>query len=188
MKKRLQVVLGIVILALAGYCLYMETHFTMSTLADTGLSEEKILREMPEIAIREQDFDLEAHVLSLSRVQEMLARTKTEDPDDLKTEFIPLEEAASLLSDWVEEGWKVTELAVLRGNSVSVCFSKEDGTKSIYYAFFIEDSIPMQKTIGVYGRTLFQDDACKAVYQNLNGEITKMKHKHLWFYWLTGEI
>ena len=43
MKKKLLVVLAVVLLIAAGFCLYMETHFTLSTMVAAGLSEEKIL-------------------------------------------------------------------------------------------------------------------------------------------------
>ena len=68
MKKKGFVVLLAAVLVFAGYILYMETHFTTFTAVDIGLSEEKILREMPEIAIREQDLALETYILSLSQV------------------------------------------------------------------------------------------------------------------------
>ena len=188
MKQKLLIVLAVIFLIAAGYFLYMETHFTMSTMVDTGLSEEKILREMPEIAIGEQDLALGAYILSLSQVQERLVRTKTDGSDEVKMEPVPLEEVNALLSDWTEEGWQVTEIAVSRGLLVYVSFSKEDGTSNIHYAFSADQNHPPQKTIGIYGKTLFQEHACKAIYENLNGEITKMKQKQVWFYWLTGEI
>lgn len=188
MKQKLLIVLAVVLLIAAGYFLYMETHFTMSTMVDTGLSEEKILREMPEIAIGEQDLTLKAYVLSLPQVQERLARTKTNGSDEVRMEPVPLEEVKELLSDWTEEGWQATEIAVSRGLLVYVSFSKEDGTSNIHYAFSADQNHPPQKSIGVYGRTLFHENDCKAIYQNLNGEITKLKHKHIWFAWLTGEI
>lgn len=187
MKKKGFVVLLAAGLVLAGYILYMETHFATFTAVDTGLSEEKILREMPEIAIREQDLALETYILSLSQVQERLARTGTDGFGEVKTEPVPLKEAKALLSDWTDEGWQATEIAVSQGTFVYVSFSKEDGTANVHYAFFADGSYPPQKSIGVYGRTLFQDHACKAIYENINGEITKMKHKQVWFAWLTGE-
>lgn len=187
MKKKLVIAAAAVLLIAVLFCLYMETHFTMSTMVETGLSEEKILREMPEIAITEQDLALEAYVLSLPQVQERLKRTEADGLNDVKMEPVPLKEAQVLLSDWTEEGWMATEIAVSQGTLVYVSFSKEDGTANIHCAFFADGSIP-QKSIGVYGRTLFHKDDCKAVYQNVNGEITKMKHKHIWFAWLTEEL
>jgi len=183
MKKKLLIVFCIVILVLAGFCLYMETHFSMSTVVDVGLSEEKILREMPEIAITEDDLAMAEELFAAPEVQEAFAAL--EESGELGR---PVSNADFLLADWTPEGFAIMELAVSDHQSLYVSFLKEDETQSVYYIFFEDGVYPPQKSIGVYGRTLFQDDACKAIYQNSNGEITKMKHKHIWFYWLTGEM
>lgn len=184
MKKYLLAVLTLVVLAAAGYCLYMETHFSMTTLEDSGLSEEKILREMPEIALSDRDLAMGGALLAAPEVQE--AFLQADGTGEVRYVVIPAETASGLLSDWTPEGFAIWELGLTSQESLHVSFRKE-GEQTVYYTFFADDSCPPQKVIGIYGRTLFQEDACKAIYQNLNGEITKLKEQHIWFYWLTGE-
>lgn len=181
MKKKLLLAAAVVLLAAAGFFLYMETHFTTSTMVDAGLSEVKILREMPEIAITEQDLAMAEELFAAPAVQE--AFFMVEESGVLGH---PVSDAASLLANWTPDGYEILELAVSDHKSLYVSFAKED-EQSIYYIFFEDGRYPPQKSIGIYGRTLFHKNDCKAIYQNLNGEITKMKHKHIWFAWLTEE-
>ncbi|MBR5471141.1 MAG: hypothetical protein IKU81_03360 [Oscillibacter sp.] len=183
MKKKLVIAAAAVLLIAVLFCLYMETHFTMSTMVETGLSEKKILREMPEIAITEQDLAMAEELFAAPEVQE--AFIAVEESGALGC---PVSDAASLLVNWTPEGFDVMEVAVSDHKSLYVSFLKEDEAQSIYYVFFEDGAYSPQKSIGVYGRTLFHKDDCKAVYQNVNGEITKMKHKHIWFAWLTEEL
>lgn len=183
MKKKLLIAAAVVLLIAVLFCLYMETHFTMSTMVETGLSEKKILREMPDIAITEQDLAMAEELFAAPAVQE--AFLSLEESGELGC---PVSNAAFLLSDWTPEGFDVMELAVSDHKSLYVSFLKKDEAQSIYYVFFEDGGYPPQKSIGIYGRTLFHKDDCKAIYQNLNGEITKMKHKHIWFAWLTEEL
>lgn len=183
MKKKLVISAAVVLLAAVLFCLYMETHFTMSTMVDTGLSEEKILQEKPDIAITEQDFAMAEALFAAPEVQEAFSARK--ESGELGC---PVSNAEVLLSDWTPEGYEILELAVSDHQSLYVSFLKKDEAQSIYYVFFEDGAYPPQKSIGIYGRTLFHKDDCKAIYQNLNGEITKMKHKHIWFAWLTEDI
>ncbi len=182
MKKRLLMAAAVALLAAAGFCLYMETHFTTSTMVDAGLSEERILQEMPEIAITDQDLAMAKELFASSAVEE--AFSALEESSALGH---PVSDAASLLANWIPDGYEILELAVSDHRGLYVSFVKED-EQSIYYTFFVDGSYPPQKSIGIYDRTLFHKNHCKAIYQNLNGEITKMKHKHIWFAWLTEDI
>jgi len=182
LKQKLRIAAAVVLLIAAGCCLYMETHFTMSTMVETGLSEEKILREMPDIAITEQDLTMVEELFAAQEVQEAFAAL--EQSGELGR---PVSNAEFLLADWIPQGYEILELAVSDHKSLYVSFVKED-EQSIYYTFFADGSYPPQKSIGIYGKTLFHENDCKAIYQNLNGEITKLKYRHIWFAWLTEDL
>lgn len=182
MKKRaLAAVLAAVILA--GCILYMESHFGVSTLEDMNLSSEQILREMPEIKITQEDIAMGKALLSADEVKEAFQRVG--GSESWRGFPIPQDKAAELLEDWIPEGYEVLELTASSHQSLYVSFVK-DGQERIYYIFFVDDLYPPIKTIGVYGRTLFDEDACKAIYENHGGVISKSKFKHLWLAWLTG--
>ncbi|MBQ6948443.1 MAG: hypothetical protein IJN41_02040 [Firmicutes bacterium] len=125
MKKKLLIVFCIVILVIAGFCLYMETHFSMSTVVDVGLSEEKILREMPEIAITENDLAMAEELFAAPEVQEAFA--DLEESGELGR---PVSNADFLLADWTPEGFALMELAVSDPQSLYVSFLKEGRRKT----------------------------------------------------------
>ena len=183
MKKKLLITAIVLLLIAAGFFLYQETHFTMSTMEDTGFSKEKILREMPEIAITEQDLAMAEELFAAPEVEE--AFLSLEKSGELGCS---VSNAELLLADWIPEGFAVMELAVSDHKSLYVSFFKKDESQSIYYSFSADDAYPPQKTIGIYGRTLFQKHDCKTIYQNLNGEISKLKEKHIWFAWLKEDL
>ena len=184
MKKRIWIPIVILVL-LAAFELTMEQRYSIDSIDSvepTDTTDEEILAEMPEIAISEEDHALEAYVLALPQVQEMLARTSVQDGNSaLKSETLPLTDAAPLLSDWTQSGWSLSELATIC-SMVYVTFTEDNGQTRCIYTFSPDGKTPMNKTVGVSPdghswHTTF-------LYENRGGELTKYASRHQWFAWL----
>jgi len=158
----------------------MESRYSMTEYVDADMTSAEVLEEKSYLARGEWDFALEEYVLSLTEVQELLLRTNPGNAEGLKPGAVPVREAAVLFSDWTENGWSVTDLSVINGNSVYISFSKEDETEVLTYCFFADSSCEMQKGIGVYS-----GDDVKAVYLITDGVARKSIPKRQWFYWIT---
>lgn len=177
-KDKIIKVLCVILIFCFCFCIYMERNYSRVRFVEADMTEEEILAEMPEIAISEEDYALEAYILSLPEVQELLENAEEEE---FGAAF-PNEESEVLLADWIPEGWKVMELAA-KDNRMYVSFINE-GVCSRYYSFSSDGSYPMQKTVGIYRKTWRNLIECKSVYQNTNGEITKYVDKNEWFSWV----
>ena len=176
MKKRIWIPVLLVLLLAAGE-LILEHRFSENVLAPTEQIAEEILAERPDIAISETDLALEAYVLALPQVQEMLVRAGSASG---RSETLDPADAAPLLADWTEPGWSCTECSVTNG-SVFVNFQENSGETAYRYSFFPGGDTSMHKTIVLYedgGRT------CTAVYENRGGELKKYVPRHLWFSWI----
>ena len=181
MKKK--VILGIVaaVLLLAALELTMEHRFSTKVLVPSDMTDEEILAELPEIAISEDDYALEAYVLALPQVQEMLVRT---GGDAGKTETLTQSEVQPILAGWTQSGWSATELCAFQG-VVYVSFREDSGDTLCIYTFFPDQTSPMCKTIGIYeDGTHGSDGNCSAIYENRGGSLSKQVAKHQWFSWL----
>ena len=178
MKNKIIKVLCVILIFCFCFCIYMERNYSRKHFVEADMTEEEILAEMPEIASSEEDYALEAYILSLPEVQELLENAEEEE---FGAAF-PYEESEVLLADWIPEGWKVMELAA-QENRIYVSFINE-GVCSRYYSFSPDGSYPMQKTVGIYGKTWRNLIEYKSVYQNANGEITKYVDKNEWFSWV----
>ena len=181
MKKRIWIPIVILVLLVA-FELNMERRYSISTLETADVADEEILAEMPEIAVSEEDHALEAYVLALPQVQEMLVRTSEADGDSaLKSEPLPLTDAAPLLADWTQPGWSLSELATI-GSMVYATFTEDNGQSRCIYTFSPDGKTPMNKTIGVSP----DGDSwhTTALYENRGGELTKYVSRHQWFAWI----
>lgn len=183
MKQRIIGILTAVLVLCGVFCLCMESRYSRITYVDADMTTAEILAEKPALARGERDFALEEYVLDLPEVQALLAETESED--GRKAAAVSEEEAASLLSGWMETGWQVLELAASGGNSVYVSFEKEEGgTERISYIFFADGSYPMQKSIGVYKENRNGTRDVKAVYSIHEAQAAKSIPKRQWFYWV----
>lgn len=178
MKKRICCVLiGIFLLVLL-CSFYMEFRFGTTTVVPQGISPERILKEMPDIAVTSEEMSM-AKALSQTREMED-AFLQAEISENDIFEF-SMADAENLLQTYIPRGWNVLELTVLP-KSVYLEFSKGE-EQSVYYVFDPTGEIH-EKTIGLYGRNLFGNRTVKAIFCNQNGQITKLKEKRLWFEWL----
>ena len=185
MKKRIWIPILVILLLLAAFELTMEQRYSIETIVPADVSDEEILSEMPEISITEEDRALEAYVLALPQVQEMLVRA---DGDSTKREAMGQAEIQPILADWTQPGWSASELLVWNG-VVYVAFQEDNGETMYIYTFYPNSEMPMAKTIGLYQADGDQRD-CKVLYSNHDGQLTKEVSKHQWFAWighLTGQ-
>ena len=178
MKKKIVGVLLVAIVVALGHVIYMETHFVATTSVPVKLSEEAILDEMPSIAITEKDITMGKELLATPEMTEAFLLASK---DKNGVYAFPLDDAEKLLAEWIPEDFEVLELAVLNEH-IYVSFINRD-KQSIYYSFDADFEY-QNKTIGIYGTDLFGDRRVKAIYQNMNGEITKFKEQRLWFEWI----
>lgn len=178
MKKRICCVfLGMLFLVLLCF-FYMEFRFGTTTVVSQDKPSERILREMPDIAVTSEEMSM-AKALSQTREMED-AFLQAESAENEIYEF-PMADAENLLQAYIPQGWNVLELTVLPKGAY-LGFSKGE-KQSVYYAFDSAGEIH-EKAIGVYGKDLFGNRTVKTIYCCRNGQITKLKEKRLWFEWL----
>ena len=178
MKKKIIGLLLAVLVVAAGYVIYMEIHFSTTTSVPVKLSSEQILNEMPDIAFTEQDTTMFKELLA---AQELAEAFLLASENENGIYVLPLDVANELLMEWIPEGCEVLELAVIN-ERVYVSFLNRE-KQSVFYSFN-SDFDYQEKSIGIYGKDLFGKRIVKAIYSNINGEITKFKEKRLWFEWM----
>ena len=103
MKKKIILSVLIIALLLTGFCLYMDTHYVVTVLEDVEMTEDEILKEMPEIAMTEADLALKEYVMALPEVKTILAQGESAGSEDFEGYAFPMEEAAALLA--AGEAW-----------------------------------------------------------------------------------
>ena len=178
MKKKIVCILLVVIVIAVGYVIYMESHFGSTAIVPMKQSAEQILKEMPSIAFTEED---NVMVKELLATQEIAEAFSSASKDKNGSYIFPVSDAEKLLSEYIPEDYEVLELAVMN-EYVYVSFLNRE-KQTIYYSFD-SDFKYQEKTIGIYGKDLFGERIVKAIYSNMNGEITKHKEKQLWFKWM----
>lgn len=187
MKKRIWIPIAIVVLLLVAFELTMEHRYSVDAIVPVDMTDEEILAEMPDIAITEEDHALEAYVLALPQVQEMLVRA---GGDSEEAETMTQAEVQPVLAGWTQSGWSATELCAFQG-VVYVSFREDSGETMCIYTFFPDQTSPMHKTIGVYaGGDAASESNFSAAYENRGGTLSKLVPKHQWFAWigyLTGQ-
>lgn len=177
MKKRIWIPI-LIFLLLAAFELVMEHRYSTTVVVPDNVADEEILAEMPEIAVLEEDHALEAYVLALPQVQEMLVRTG-DDAADVET--IAQADLVPMLSGWTQADWSASELCVTMGK-VYVTFREDSGESQCLYTFFPNGESPMTKTIGLSPDGDTRN--CTVLYENRGGELAKYVARHQWFSWI----
>ena len=178
MKKVLKYIIWGLILILIGFCAYMESKYALTRIVKVEVMQEKVLEEYPEIAITQDDLELEKYILGLPEVQMMIDQAKKEG----SYVSVIKEEASALLSGWIEDGWTMLEFGCT--DDTVYLFWGKTGDKHISYNFSVDGSYPIQKTIGIYHRHLNGDTSVDVIYGNANGIVEKNVVKRLWFHWV----
>jgi len=175
LKRRILLLFGIVLLILAGVIAYFEIHFAHFVVEQVSISEEKALKEIPEIAFTEEDESLLREVITLPEVQAVLG---TEEVLQIS------EEARAALERFIPEGvteWDIYYIGTLH-NNVNL-YLRYGERKTVQY-LVNEDLSSYEKAIGIYRKTLRGWTDVDGIYSNLNGEYTKYVEKRQWFHWL----
>lgn len=175
MRKKLFRTLFVVVILATSAIAFQEFRYSAVTLAPIAASNQQILREMPDIALTEENMKMVQELLAAQPIQAALSAASAQEKG---TYDFPRQDAEKLLKAYTPEGFSVLELTVLNG-LVCVGFQK-DGARRIQYVFDA-NAQHLEKYIALYGTTLEGTPKLKAIYQNTNGTLTKQKEKHLWF-------
>lgn len=174
MKKKFILPILLVVLLVIAFCYYKYSHNATWQLVEIEMTDDEILKEMPDIALTEADHALENFVVALPEVQEAVKKSSNSE----SIEVISSKELASLLQEWISPDRTVTELTV-SGNAIFLGFN-EGEYKKVYYTFSADGSYQMRKTIGIYEKS---DDEikCKALYETDSEKYKKYVNKRKWF-------
>lgn len=165
----------IVVLVLAAGWFYMEKTESLTVFVKEDMTKEEILAEMPEIAVTEQDEKLEAYVLALPEVQELLGQPEGGN--------IPYGKEEALLSDFLAEGDWVIGFSVLE-NMVELTIEQGE-EKRISYTFDSTGTQPMRKIIWIFEQR-WDGWRNTAAYEAWGDTYVKRTGKHAWFSWVGG--
>lgn len=163
MKRKLLYVIGILFLAVVGVLAYFETHFTCYELKEVRISDERILKEMPYIALTDADLALGEAILS--------------NPEAMEAgEIVPLPDA---LAERLAKGCLPEDIEL---------FDCSIGEDAVYFEYFETPEKRVMLTYfqdNVYGPykdiALYQGDDLKAIYGNRDGDLKKYKDVRRWF-------
>ena len=164
MKRKFLYVIGILLLAVIGVLAYFETHFTCYESKEVRISDERILKEMPDIALTDADLALGETILSNQEVMEaMEAGEIVSLPDTV---------AKRLAKGYLPEDIKLFD-----------CFVWEN---AVYFEYF---ETPEKKVMLTYFQdngpykdiALYRGDDLKAIYGNRDGDLKKYKDVRRWF-------
>lgn len=178
MRKVLIYIIWGIVLVLVGFCVYMESKHSTFRMVKSEMTQEKVVEEYPEIAITQDDLELENYVLELPEVQTMVKQSKESGS------YISLsnEKALELLAGWIDDRWTMIYLGCEDNTVYLFCVKAED--KLLTYNFSVDGSYPIQKTIGIYQKQLNETASVDTLYENVNGIIEKHVFKRQWFYWV----
>ena len=180
MKKKAVYLLLILVLAICGWILYMETHYADSTLTPVQMTEEEILAELPELAITDADEALQQAVLAMPQVQQVLEKTKPGTGISRSLE-ISHSAAQKALNDFLPSDYsEIFELSVMDGTTIYLSVLHGPTQRTIWQ--FYDGTI--SKTIGIYRVHGANTPDLKTIYSNDHNGIQKEVFKPLWFSWL----
>lgn len=170
MKKILSIAVCALLLAAIGVLAYYETHFTCYESKEVPISDEKILKEMPDIALTDADLALGETILSTPEVIEAMRSGEIVSlPDAL---------AEQLAEGYLPEDAEMFSFGFL-GNAVYFDYF-ETPEKRVMLAFFKDDAYGPQKTIALYS-VKGDDQSLRVCYSNDRGELSKIKESRRWF-------
>jgi len=175
-RKRADILIAAVILILIGVEVCMEARYSCQELSQVKISDEKLLREMPDVALTDADAALGERVLSAPRVMEALGTEKGVD--------LAEDEAALLFGNYLPEDAGPGHISIFR-NSV-ICDYLEKENKRVGLTFFQDHEYGPYKTIALYSGG--DEPQCKVIYENQAGELKKMKVQRRWFAWLRDRM
>lgn len=169
-KKKLFIAVCVLFLATIGVLAYFETHFRVYESKEVSISDERILKEMPDIALTDADMALKETLFSTPEVIEALESGESMSlPDDL---------AAQLAEGYLPENAEMFSLGVVFENAVYFDYY-ETPEKRVILEFFQDDAYGPRKTITLYRDS--NDRPLQFLYINDRGELSKVKESRRWF-------
>ncbi|WP_298019330.1 hypothetical protein [uncultured Dysosmobacter sp.] len=151
---------------------YFEIHFACYETKEAQISGERILKEMPDIALTDADLALEETLLSAPEVIEAMKSGESMSLPDFLTE--------QLANGYLPENAELFDVSVSLNTVYFDYF--ETPEKRVMLAFFQDETYGQQKTIGLY-KVKGDGVVCKAVYENENGDLKKYtESRHLFAY------
>ncbi len=166
MKRKFLYVIGILLLAVIGVLAYFETHFTCYESKEVRISDERILKEMPDIALTDADLALGETILSNPEVMEaMEAGEIVSLPDTV---------AKRLAKGYLPEDVELFDCFVWENAVYFEYF--ETPEKKVMLTYFQDNVYGPYKDIALY-----RGDDLKAIYGNRDGDLKKYKDVRRWF-------
>ena len=178
MKKAVQTILIVISIALIIFLISMEVRFSGSEFRKEAISQESVLKELPDIKISEEDISLKEFVLSLQEVKDIYRCSAGSGFDVYE---FPNDTAKTMLKDWIKPGRILYEFSIT-GSNVNLSFLHDQ--KRIDYTFSLEDPSSIYKMIALLEKDQY-GTTCNTLYINHNGKIDKLVSKHLCLSWLT---
>lgn len=170
MKKKLLIVVCVMFLTVIGVLAYFETHFTCYEFKEVSISDEKILKEMPDIALTDADMALGEKLLSLVEMLDAFSSGEIM--------CLPDRVAKSLVEEYLQENAELSAVSVSQ-NAVYVDYFAAP-EKRVMLAFFQSETHGPQKTVGLY-KVKGDDAVCREVYENERGDLKKYTESRRWF-------
>lgn len=176
MKKKLLIAVCVLFLAATGVLAYFETHFGVYESKEISISDEDILKEMPDLALTDADMALKEMLFSAPEVIEALESGETMSPGE--TISLPDYLAEQLAEGYLPENAEMFSFGVIFKNVVYVDYY-ETPEKRVILEFFQDDAYGPRKIIALYGDS--DDRPLQFRYINDRGELSKMKESRRWF-------
>ena len=176
MKKKLFIAVCALFLAVIGGLVYVETHFGVYESKEISVSDEDILKEMPDLALTDADMALKERLLSAPEVIEALESGETMSPGE--TISLPDYLAEQLAEGYLPENAEMFSFGVIFKNVVYVDYY-ETPEKRVILEFFQDDAYGPRKTIALYKDR--GDRPLQFLYINDQGGFSKLKETRRWF-------
>jgi hypothetical protein len=174
-KRKLFCIFALLVIAAVTVVAYYEIHFDTDEVVTVNISEEKILKEMPDIALTETDYAFGERVLADPAVISAMEKGESRD--------LPEETVAELFADYLPEGAVSQGIAVHQ--KIVYCGYLQNEKQSVWLTFFQNGEYGPYKTITVYrgnGKTF------NVTYENQAGKLQKLKMSHRWFAYLRDRV
>lgn len=170
MKKALESVIAVLAVAIVLVAAYYEIHFKVTEIRAVRISDEKILTEMPDLELSEEDIAFGQKVLLHPEVMAAMCQSEAAD--------LAPESAERLFADYLPEGAEAENISVVQ--NIVYCGYLEHEDKRVVLTFFKDGSYGPYKTIALYQGDS-GDRSCKVLYENQAGKLQKLEPHRRWF-------
>lgn len=172
MKKKLLITFFVVFSVAAAILAYFEMHFPHFEFEQVIISEEAVLKDMPDAVFTGEDEALLREVLALPEVQEALG---TEESLEFSKEI------CDGLKEYLPSGTTECKVCYSGRLSKSVNVVCEFGEEKMIQYLVDGDLGHFEKAVAIYRVDARGDTELKEMYSNLDGEYTKYTEKRQWF-------